>query len=104
MHSSHGFTLVELAIAVAIVAMLAGVSIPVLDNVTRADLRAAASKTAGMVKATYDMAVLSGKPCRLVFDIKANTVTAEMAAERVTIADTDMKTQEEDDDKPTDRK
>ncbi len=86
---SRGFTLVELTIALAIVMLLVGVSIPVLDNVTRAELRAAASKTTGMVKATYDLAVLSGKPARLVFDFKQNSVTAEVASDRITIADKD---------------
>jgi len=94
-------------IAVAIVAMLIGISVPVMDNVTRADLRAAASKTTGMVKATYDMAVLSGKPCRLMFDFKANTITAEQADSRLTLTDSDMKSEDEDEEnkkKPSDRK
>jgi general secretion pathway protein H len=96
----RGFTIIELAIALAIVAMLVGVSVPVLDNVTRADLRAAASKTSGMIKATYDLAALSGKPCRLVFDFKANTITAEEADSRVLLADpsSGKKDDEEDDD------
>src|SRR5690348_4519103 len=61
----HGFTLIELAIALAVVGLLIGVSVPVVDNISRAQLRGAASKTSGMIKATYDYAVLAGKPCRL---------------------------------------
>jgi general secretion pathway protein H len=83
----RGFTIIELAISLAIVGLIIGVSIPVMDNVTRADLRAAASKTTGMIKATYDYAALSGKPCRLVFDFKENTITAEAADSRVLLAD-----------------
>lgn len=100
----RGFTIIELAISLAIVGLLVGISVPVLDNVTRADLRAAASKTSGMVKATYDLAALSGKPCRLVFDFKANTITPEIADSRVMLADPegnrrDDEEEEEDDDK-----
>lgn len=95
----RGFTIIELAISLAIIALLVGVSIPVLDNVTRADLRAAASKTTGMIKATYDLAALSGKTCRLVFDFKLNTITAEVADSRVLLAgaDSDKKDDEDDD-------
>ncbi|MCC6806853.1 MAG: prepilin-type N-terminal cleavage/methylation domain-containing protein [Deltaproteobacteria bacterium] len=99
---ARGFTLIEIAITLAVVALLVGVSVPVIDNVTRADLRAAASKTTGMVKATYDLAALSGKPCRLVFDFKLNTITPEVADSRVLLADPNANGRDEkdDEDKP----
>jgi general secretion pathway protein H len=100
--TQRGFTIIELAIALAIVGLLIGVSIPVMDNITRADLRAAASKTSGMIKATYDLAALSGKPCRLVFDFQANTVTAEIADSRVLLADPKSNRRDDDDDEEED--
>jgi general secretion pathway protein H len=92
---SRGFTMVELMIALAIVAMLAGITVPVMDNITRADLRASASKTSGMVKAVYDFAVLNGHPSRLVFDFATNSIIAEQGSGKVTIADKDADQKDE---------
>lgn len=104
MHAQRGFTIVEVGIALVVVALVTGVAIPVLDNVTRAELRTTASKTSGMVKATYDLAVLSGRPCRLVFDFKANTITAEMASGNITLRAADDKNRDKDEEDEDDDK
>jgi len=78
-------TLIEVVIALVIVVMLVGIAIPTLGNITRVELRTSASKTSGMVKATYDMAVLSGHTHRLLFDLDKKTITAEVATGYVSL-------------------
>lgn len=78
-------TLIEVVIALLIVVMMVGVAIPTLNNITRAELRTSASKTSGMIKSTYDQAVLSGHTHRLVFDLDKKTITAEVATGYVSL-------------------
>lgn len=68
---SRGFTLVEMAITVAILALAAAVVIPAMNNVSRAELRRAASAVAATVRANYDNAALSGQTYRMVFPFGA---------------------------------
>jgi prepilin-type N-terminal cleavage/methylation domain-containing protein len=81
--AQRGFTLIEVAIGLAIIVILAGIAIPTMDSITRAELRTSASKTAGMVKATYDMSVLAGRTCRLTFDFEKRTMTPEISTDYV---------------------
>ena len=78
-------TLIEVVIALVIVVMLVGIAIPTLSNITRVELRTSASKTSGMIKSTYDMAVLSGHTHRLLFDLDKKTIVAEVATGYVSL-------------------
>ncbi len=60
-----GFTLVEVGITLVIIALAAGVIVPALGNVSRADLRRAASGLAATLRACYDNAALEGITYRL---------------------------------------
>ncbi len=73
---SHAFTLVEAAITVAILAMAVGVVL-VSWSSGRADLRSAAGKLSGTIRATFDNAALSGQVHRLVFDFASRVVKVE---------------------------
>lgn len=79
---SRGFTLVEMTIAVAILALAIGITIPAVSNLSLADLRANASKLAGLVRQTYDAAALTGQTYRLVFDFESGRVAVQ-ATEQV---------------------
>jgi general secretion pathway protein H len=72
-------TLIEVVVSLVIVVMLVGLAIPTLSNITRVELRTSASKTSGMIKSTYDTAVLTGHTHRLLFDLDKKTITAEVA-------------------------
>ena len=63
--------MVEVIVAVAIVALAAAVVVPAMNNLTRADLRKSASMMTAIVRQNYDMAALSGTTYRLVFSFGA---------------------------------
>lgn len=74
MHRASGFTLVEMTITVAILALAAAVVIPAVSNITRAELRATSSKVAGLIRSTYDAACLEGQIHRLTFDFEKSRI------------------------------
>ena len=77
-----GFTLLEMIIAVTILALVFSISVPALNSITRVELRAAADKLAGNVKYLYDRAVLEKIYVRLVFDLDTGTYYPESTADR----------------------
>jgi general secretion pathway protein H len=89
---SHGLTLIELMIAMSIAAVLFSGAVVGVGAITGAKAKAAAGELAGVVRALYDSAALSGKTCRLAFqlsDSKEEGPTkywAECAAGNVTTA------------------
>ncbi len=74
---ARGFSLVEVSITVAILALAAAVVVPAISNVSRAELREAAAKLSGTLRATYDEAALTGRPYRLVLSPGKSTVKVE---------------------------
>jgi len=81
-HSESGFTLVEMTITVAIIAMMTAVAIPSLSSVTRLELRKQSRKLSGIIRATYDDAALTGEMHRIVFDMANNVVKVQRSANR----------------------
>lgn len=77
LRAAFGFTLLEVTVTLAILALAAAVIVPALAGVSRAELRSAAGKLAGTVKATYDSAALGGRSYRLAFDFEHQTVRVE---------------------------
>lgn len=64
---SRGFTLVEVIVTLAIVAISTAVVIPALGNITRAELRRTARGLSSTIRQSYDEAALSGQMQRIVF-------------------------------------
>lgn len=77
----RGMSLVEVCIALAIVALAAAVVLPAMSNVSRADLRGSASLTATILRSAYDQAALTGKTHRLTFSVGKNTILMETTEE-----------------------
>jgi prepilin-type N-terminal cleavage/methylation domain-containing protein len=73
----RGFTLVEMGITVAIMALAAAVVIPAMNNISRADLRKAASGLASTIRSCYDNAALEGQTYRLTLVPGSDHVTLE---------------------------
>jgi general secretion pathway protein H len=67
----RGFTLIELTIALAIVAILLAATVMGVGALTGTKAKAAAAELAGVMRSLYDTAALTGKTCRLVFDLPA---------------------------------
>jgi general secretion pathway protein H len=102
--SERGMTLVEIAIAAMIIALMMGIAIPSVSNITRADLRASASKVAGSIRYTYDLAARKSIVFRLVFDLDEQAWWVESAAdefllnrERTEVVDGMLEEPDEDD-------
>lgn len=88
-----GFTLIEMTITLAVVAVLMSAAVIGVGALTGAEARSAAGALAGASQALFDQAALSGKTCRLVFELpteraeKQNVVyRAECAEGAVTTA------------------
>lgn len=81
-----GFTLLEIAISLAILVMAISVAMPSLESLTGARMRSAAGQLAGSLRALYDESALTGKTCRMAFDLDARTYWPECAPNGVGIS------------------
>ena len=76
---ARGLTLVEITITVAILALVAAVAVPTLNNLGIVELRSTTAKIAGTIKSTYDNAALSGQTHRLAFHLKEGRIDVEVS-------------------------
>jgi general secretion pathway protein H len=83
---SRGFTLVELMIAVAVVAVLAAAVIPSVSSLSGADARKAAGELSGSLRFLFDTAALRHATCRMVLDLDGRAWAAECAPRLVGVA------------------
>ena len=65
----RGLTLIELTIALAIVVLLFAAVVTGVGAITGSRAKAAAGELGGVIRSLYDTAALTGKTCRLVFQI-----------------------------------
>src|SRR5262245_27394593 len=77
-----GFTLIEVMIVFAIVALLAGASMQGFRSLRKADLREASTQLSGAMRYLFDRASTTGKIHRLVIDMETNTYWAEVSDDR----------------------
>lgn len=78
-HSDRGFTLLEVLIVLAIVAMVTILSATGLRSFARTDLRNSASRMAGSIRYLFDRASTTGKVHRLVIDFEDGKYWAEVS-------------------------
>ena len=74
-----GFTLIEILVVLAIVGILAGLSIRGLRSLARSDLRASVSHMSGAIRYLFDRASTTGQYHRLVIDIDSGRYWAEVS-------------------------
>jgi general secretion pathway protein H len=67
---SAGLTLVEVTIAIAIVAVLFSAVVVGVGALTGTKAKATAGQLAGTIRSLYDTAALSGKTCRMAFELQ----------------------------------
>ncbi|HEY0096825.1 MAG TPA: type II secretion system protein [Archangium sp.] len=65
----RGLTLIEVCIALGIASVLFAAVTVSVGALTGAKAKASAAELAGVIRSIYDTAALSGKTCRLVFDL-----------------------------------
>ena len=101
----RGLTLIEISIALAIAAVMFAAVTLGIGAITGAKAKGSATELAGVIRSLYDSAALSGKTCRLVFEIpdpkreEPTRYHAECAAGGVTTArdrDAALKSDERD--------
>ena len=78
---SKGFTLIEMLIVIAIVAILAGLTIGRLVRTFNSEARQFSWQMASAVKYLYNTAATENKTVRLVFDFENNSYLAESTSE-----------------------
>lgn len=67
--AQRGLTLIEITIALLIAAVLFSAVVAGVGAITGTKAKAAASELAGVIRSLYDTAALTGKTCRLVFEL-----------------------------------
>lgn len=82
----RGLTLIEITIALLIVALLLFVAIPSIEAIAGVRAREEAGRISGAVRFMYGHSALIGKVCRMVFDIDERMWWAECTQDRFTVA------------------
>jgi general secretion pathway protein H len=75
----RGFTLVELMIVVAVIAILSVTVVPALASISGANARQAAGELAGSLRYLFDTAALRHATCRMAIDVAQRAFWAECA-------------------------
>ena len=79
----RGFSLIEVTVALALMALVMGVVLPSLNSVGVSELFRTAGELGGLMRESFDTAALSGRPRRLLFDFKSNSITVEEQSSQV---------------------
>lgn len=74
---THGFTLIEVMIAMGLVALMVTASVLGLRSMAKSDLRSSATRMAGAIRYLFDRASTTGRVHRMVFDFDNGKYWAE---------------------------
>ena len=79
---SSGFTLIEVMVALMVVAMIATIGVKGFRTVTKGSLREGSSHMSGAIRFLFDRASITGKYHRLVIDLNEGRYWAEVSDDR----------------------
>jgi general secretion pathway protein H len=82
----RGFTLIEVLVALIIVALVTVLSVAGLRSFAKTDLRSSASRMAGAIRYLFDRASTTGKVHRLVLDFETGKYWAEVTDDSFVLA------------------
>jgi prepilin-type N-terminal cleavage/methylation domain-containing protein len=80
--NDRGFTLIEVLVVLALLALVAGVAVSGLRSVTKSDMRTSAVKMAGAMRYLFDRASTTGRIHRMVIDFEQGRYWAEVSDDR----------------------
>jgi general secretion pathway protein H len=81
----RGMTLIEMSTALVIVILMFAVAMPTMEAYTGVKAREEAGRISGAIRYLFGASALSGKVCRLVFDMDASGWWAECTEGRFTV-------------------
>jgi general secretion pathway protein H len=79
-------TLIEITISLLIVGLLVFIAVPSVESIAGVHAREEAGRIAGAVRYMYGQSALTGKACRLVFDMDERAWWPECTQDRFTVA------------------
>ena len=79
---ARGFTLIEVMVALMVIALIASIGVKGFRAVTKSDLRATTAHLSGAIRYLFDRASITGKYHRLVIDLTEGKYWAEVSDDR----------------------
>lgn len=80
---SRGFTIIEVLVVIAIIALMLTGATYGLRSISRTELRGSSAKLAGGIRYCFDRAITTGSYYRIVLDLNKNQYWAERSDERM---------------------
>jgi general secretion pathway protein H len=80
--ASQGFTLIEVMVAMMVIALIATIGVKGFRTVTKGNLREGSAHMAGAIRFLFDRASITGKYHRLVIDLNEGRYWAEVSDDR----------------------
>ncbi|MEI6806148.1 MAG: prepilin-type N-terminal cleavage/methylation domain-containing protein [Myxococcaceae bacterium] len=96
--NKRGFSLIEIMVVLLLVGVFTAIAIPTFRSINGSKLKSTANQLQGLIRDTYARASLSGKTCRIVFDMDKKEYWIEESADTVKV-----KNKEQDEDAKRDR-
>ena len=90
-----GFTLVEVLVVMALIALVSILALPGIGNIFRISLNSTTRELAGVVKEAYNAAAMTGKVYRLVYDLKEKQYWVESGPPTTLLDSSESKEREE---------
>lgn len=81
----RGFSLLEIMVVLLLVGVFTAIAIPTFQSINGSKLKSTANKLQGLIRDTYARASLSGKTCRIVFDMDKKEYWVEESADVVKV-------------------
>lgn len=83
---ARGFTLLEIVVSIAVIALMLGVVVSRMDTMMEWDMKKASSKLASTMRYLYNKAATEGLFIRLILDFEENTYWVEATTDPFVIA------------------